>query len=114
MALLPWRSYPLLSLYYPLIMRTRYLICYDVADPKRLRRVARVCESYGTRLQLSVFECFLDGLTLQKLKTRLADVLHLTDDQVLFLPLGPERSPTPPVLDVLGRPPPDRSRVTII
>lgn len=40
----------------------RLLITYDVstvdkAGVKRLRRVARACEDYGTRVQKSVFEC---------------------------------------------------------
>lgn len=39
------------------------VVTYDVStiDPKpgarRLRRVAKVCESYGVRVQKSVFEC---------------------------------------------------------
>jgi hypothetical protein len=41
------------------------LVCYDVntetkAGRRRLRRVARVCESTGQRVQKSVFECQLD------------------------------------------------------
>ena len=42
--------------------RIRYLISYDIANAKRLRRVAKTLESYGTRLQFSVFECPLDEL----------------------------------------------------
>ncbi|HYH64773.1 MAG TPA: CRISPR-associated endonuclease Cas2 [Urbifossiella sp.] len=26
-----------------------YLVCYDISDPKRLRKVARACEDYGYR-----------------------------------------------------------------
>ncbi len=41
------------------------LVCYDVstetkAGRRRLRRVAKVCESTGQRVQKSVFECQLD------------------------------------------------------
>ena len=41
------------------------LVCYDVNTEskegrRRLRRVARVCESTGQRVQKSVFECQLD------------------------------------------------------
>ncbi|MDD2919536.1 CRISPR-associated endonuclease Cas2 [Rhodoferax sp.] len=38
-------------------MPQRWIIAYDVADPKRLRRVAKHLEGVGTRLQNSVFEC---------------------------------------------------------
>ncbi|MDA8976549.1 CRISPR-associated endonuclease Cas2, partial [bacterium] len=40
--------------------RTRYLVSYDIATPKRLRMVAKVCQSFGSRIQYSVFECPLD------------------------------------------------------
>ena len=36
------------------------LLAYDIADPKRLARVARVCEDFGVRVQYSVFECRLE------------------------------------------------------
>jgi CRISPR-associated protein Cas2 len=36
------------------------LIVYDIAAPKRLRKVAQVCEDFGLRVQKSVFECWLE------------------------------------------------------
>jgi CRISPR-associated protein Cas2 len=36
--------------------RLRYLVSYDISDPKRLRKVARSLEGFGVRLQYSVFE----------------------------------------------------------
>jgi CRISPR-associated protein Cas2 len=30
-----------------------WLVAYDIADPKRLRRVARACEDFGLRKQFS-------------------------------------------------------------
>ena len=41
-------------------MRTTYLVCYDIANDKRLRRVFKVCKNYGDHLQFSVFECDLN------------------------------------------------------
>lgn len=35
------------------------IVAYDIADPKRLARVAKVCEDFGVRVQYSVFECRL-------------------------------------------------------
>jgi len=52
--------------------RRRYLVSYDIANAKRLRRVAKTLESYGTRLQFSVFECPLDDLRLAQAKAALA------------------------------------------
>lgn len=37
-----------------------HLVAYDISDPGRLRRVAKTCEDYGMRVELSVFECDLE------------------------------------------------------
>ena len=52
------------------------LVCYDVntetkAGRRRLRRVARVCESTGQRVQKSVFECQLDVARFETLEREL-------------------------------------------
>lgn len=95
-------------------MRHRYLVCYDVADPKRLRRVAKVMESYGTRIQFSVFECPLDDLRLQQLKADLKPEINEDHDQILFVGLGPEATDASFRIDALGLVYRERSRVTII
>ena len=40
-------------------MTMLYLVCYDIANPRRLAQVARVMEGFGERVQESVFECRL-------------------------------------------------------
>lgn len=52
------------------------LVCYDVntetkAGRRRLRRVARVCEGIGQRVQKSVFECQLDIAKFEALEREL-------------------------------------------
>lgn len=52
------------------------IVCYDVNTEtsegrRRLRRVARVCESTGQRVQKSVFECQIDLAGLETLERRL-------------------------------------------
>jgi CRISPR-associated protein Cas2 len=64
-----------------------YLVCYDISDPKRLRKVARACEDYGYRKQFSVFLCRLSATDFVKLRNRLYDIINLSEDQVLFIPL---------------------------
>ena len=64
-----------------------YLVCYDISDPKRLRKVARTCEDFGYRKQLSVFLCRISATDLVRLRTRLYDLIDLAEDQVLFIPL---------------------------
>ncbi len=64
-----------------------WIVAYDISDPKRLRKVARACEDYGLRKQLSVFLCRLSATDFVKLRNRLYDLIDLQADQVLFVPL---------------------------
>ena len=52
------------------------IVCYDVNTEtrqgrRRLRRVAKVCEGIGQRVQKSVFECHVDLMQLDDLERRL-------------------------------------------
>lgn len=95
-------------------MRTRYLICYDICHPKRLRRVAKLMEGYGVRLQFSVFECALDDKRLNRLKAEAENLLHHDEDQILLVSLGPEDSSHGLRIEAMGLPYLVRSRVTIV
>jgi CRISPR-associated protein Cas2 len=64
-----------------------YLVCYDISDPKRLRKVASTCEDFGYRRQYSVFLCRVSATDLVRLRTRLYDIIDLSEDQVLIIPL---------------------------
>jgi CRISPR-associated protein Cas2 len=61
------------------------LVCYDVNTEtkegrRRLRRVAKVCESTGQRVQKSVFECQLDVAQFEGLERKLlAEINPLQD-----------------------------------
>lgn len=61
------------------------LVCYDVSTEtkegrRRLRRVARVCESTGQRVQKSVFECQLDLSKFEALERALLKEIDLQQD----------------------------------
>lgn len=94
--------------------RQRYLVCYDIADAKRLRHTARICESYGSRIQFSVFEASLDAMMLAALKAELEKVIHHDFDQILFVHLGRDDESTPFDMETLGIPLVKKSRITII
>lgn len=94
--------------------RLRYLVSYDIANAKRLRRVANTLESFGTRLQFSVFECPLDDMKLAQAKAALAEIINNDHDQVLFVSLGPAAADATLIIDAMGLPYTVRSRVTII
>lgn len=94
--------------------RIRYLVSYDIGNPKRLRKVARTLEGFGVRLQYSVFECPLDDMRLARLKAELQDLLNHDEDQVLFVSLGPSANDATLIIDAMGMPYEVRSRLTII
>ena len=61
------------------------LVCYDVrtedrAGRRRLRRVAKVCESTGQRVQKSVFECQVTVAEFEELERRLLAQVDLLQD----------------------------------
>lgn len=81
------------------------LVTYDVATDtkvgrRRLRRVAKLCEAYGQRVQKSVFECTLDAAQLEVLKHRLVKEIEPEEDSLRIYRL---REPREKFLKVLGR-----------
>lgn len=60
----------------------------DTAGQKRLRKVAKICERYGMRVQNSVFEVVLDAAQLAVLKHELQKIIDMAQDSVRFYRLG--------------------------
>ena len=65
-------------------MTVFYVICFDVHDAKRLRKISNEMENFGTRVQRSVFECHLEASQLQELQRRLGDWMESAEDQVRY------------------------------
>ena len=59
------------------------LVAYDIAAPKRLRHVAKVCQDYGVRIEKSVFECDLDEETFATLWRELNDLIDPEEDALI-------------------------------
>ena len=59
------------------------LIAYDIANPRRLRRVANVCLDFGVRVQKSIFECWLDQDRFEELWRRLGVELDTEEDFIV-------------------------------
>ena len=69
------------------------LVTYDVATQdaagrRRLRKIARLCQSYGQRVQYSVFECQVDPARWALLRAELIDEMDATQDSLRFYRLG--------------------------
>ena len=68
------------------------LVSYDVArnekGEKRLRRIAKILENYGQRVQYSVFECLVDPGQWVALKAQLLREFDPQYDSLRFYSLG--------------------------
>lgn len=60
------------------------LILYDIRDPKRLLRVAKIMENYGFRVQKSVFEVICDDNILEKLRKDIKETIAEEDFVAYF------------------------------
>ncbi len=78
--------------------RRLYLAAYDVACPKRLRRVLKVVKGHATGGQKSVFECWLTAAERRALLRETRALLRRGEDRFLLLRLDPRQRPV-----LLGR-----------
>jgi CRISPR-associated protein Cas2 len=65
-----------------------YIVTYDIADPKRWRRVFRLMEGFGEWLQLSVFPCRLTAQRHAELIALLDGIIHHDHDHVILVDIG--------------------------
>ena len=86
-------------------MRRHVLVCYDICEPRRLKRVHRVVRDFGRPIQYSVFACRLTDLQRADLEARLLDEIDQRIDQVMLVDLGAVGSSNDgvPGARVLGR-----------
>ena len=85
-------------------MRQSYLVCYDISDEKRLRKVFKTMRGFGDHLQYSVFECHFTPSDLIRCRTELSQIINHSHDQVLFVHLGPSEGRGDRVITALGLP----------
>ncbi len=69
------------------------LVSYDVSTvdrsgARRLRRIAKICQNHGQRVQYSVFECIVDPAQWIAMRQQLIDVMDDKQDSLRFYFLG--------------------------
>ncbi len=79
-----------------------YIVTYDIADPKRWRRVFRLMKGHGEWLQLSVFQCRLTRRRKIEMAAMLDEAIHHGEDHVLIVDLGPADA-VKPRIESLGK-----------
>lgn len=61
------------------------LVCYDIADPKRLQRVYKIAKEYGTPIQYSVSLAMLNDRQLETLLNDFRETInHRADDVRIY------------------------------
>lgn len=84
-------------------MRNRFVVTYDICEPKRLRAVFKVMKGWGLHLQYSVFSCDLNPTELTLLKDELRAIIDFSEDKVLFVDVGPVLGRGTSVFESLGK-----------
>jgi CRISPR-associated protein Cas2 len=94
--------------------RHRFVVCYDVREPKRLRKTHEKMLGYGDPLQYSVFVCDLSLAERLLMEEALTQVVKLPEDWVHIIDLGPARGRALKRIRSLGSRPlaaPNRHRI---
>ena len=84
-------------------MRRCYLVCYDIRDAKRLRRVFKTMKGYGEHWQFSIFFCVLKDIDRVRMQTDLEAEMNLKEDQVLVVDLGPNEQEARKAATIIGQ-----------
>lgn len=61
-----------------------WLIIYDISNEKRLHKVAKLLESYGTRVQKSVFEIEATKNIIGKIRHKVQKVIEEKEDFIVY------------------------------
>jgi len=61
-----------------------WLAIYDIRNEKRLRKIAKIIESYGERVQKSVFEIIASEKTINCLRSKIRRIMKKEDFVVYF------------------------------
>lgn len=68
-------------------MTRSWVVAYDIADPDRLRQIAKLMQGYGDRVLYSVFECQLNPSRLEDLRGQVRAMIDPDKDSVRWYPL---------------------------
>ena len=81
----------------PINQKQLHLICYDIANPRRLGRVHRYLSAIAIPVQYSVFLANIRATEISALITDLEDIIDAREDDVRIYPL-----PSVPGIERIG------------
>lgn len=76
------------------------IVAYDIANPRRLNRVAKIVKDYGIRVQKSIFEVNLDKRLFAEMTTRIEEKIEPSEDGIKYFPLCEKCAGT---LEIIGQ-----------
>lgn len=71
-------------------MRAKKIFCvvvYDITDNKNRDKLVKIIAKYGSRINLSVFECMFTAIQLERTKEKTAKLIKSKNDQIVFYPI---------------------------
>lgn len=84
-------------------MRSVYIVCYDIADQRRLAKVYKAMRGFGEHMQLSVFRCDLSPRERIEMIAALTPLINHSEDQVLIVDVGPSEGRSTSAFQALGQ-----------
>ena len=76
------------------------IVAYDIANPKRLAKIAKIMKDYGVRVQKSIFEVTAKGGGFEQMRRRVEAVIVPEEDGVKYFPLCEKCSGT---VEIIGQ-----------
>jgi len=71
------------------MLRHLFLVGYDIAHPRRLRRALKVVKGHAVGGQKSLHECWLTAGELQQAMRAMRELIDERADRVIFVRLDP-------------------------
>lgn len=63
------------------------IVAYDIADPRRLAKIAKIMKDYGSRVQKSIFEVAARGGVFEEMLRRVEATIVPEEDGVKYFPV---------------------------
>lgn len=89
------------------------IVAYDIAEPRRLLKVAKVMKDYGLRVQKSIFEVEVSERQFREMKMRAEAIIHPLQDGVKYFPLCDRCADTMECIGIFAAGPDDAKVVVL-
>ncbi len=63
------------------------IVAYDIADPRRLAKIAKIMSDYGSRVQKSIFELSVKGRVFEEMRRQVEETIIPEEDGVKYFPV---------------------------